>query len=230
MAGKILIVEDDKTLQKVIGDFLKDEGFITETASTGSEALVKIDNALPALVLLDLGLPDIQGETILVQIRQDYPELPVVILTAKSKPQEIAAGLNLGADDYLAKPFAAEELLARINARIKARNNHLEYLEVQDLYLDLTRMTAKRGSRNIVLTKTEFTLLEFMMKSAGRVLPRELILNHVWGYSTDVETRIVDIYIGYLRKKIDDGFEHKLIQNKRGFGYMIDNSANVSEK
>lgn len=222
MSAKLLVVEDDLTLQKVISDFLKDEGFIVQIASTGSEALTKIDKDLPSLVLLDLGLPDIQGETILVQIRQDYPELPVVILTAKSKPQEIAAGLNLGADDYLAKPFAAEELLARINARLKKRNGQKDSLQVGDLVLDLGKMSAKRNKREILLTKTELTLLQFLMENAGRVVSREIILNHVWGYSTDVETRIVDIYIGYLRKKIDDGESKKLITNKRGFGYIIE--------
>lgn len=223
MSEKLLIVEDDTTLQKVLESFLQSEGYITDIASNGSEALAKIDESIPSLVLLDLGLPDIQGETVLQTIRRDYPELPVVILTAKSKPQEIAAGLNLGADDYLAKPFAAEELLARINARIKKRNgNGKDILELEDLKLDLVKMTATRGNKEIPLTKTEFTLLQFMMKNVGRVLSREIILNHVWGYSTDVETRIVDIYIGYLRKKIDDGFEKKLITNKRGFGYILD--------
>lgn len=227
MISKLLIVEDDLSLQRVLSDFLKNEGFVTETASTGSEALNKIDKSIPSLVLLDLGLPDIQGETVLGKIRQDYPELPVVILTAKSKPKEIAAGLNLGADDYLAKPFAVEELLARINARVKKRSPKAN-LEILDLVLDLTTMSVKRNSKEIYLTKTEFSLLEFLVRNAGRVLSREIILNHVWGYSTDVESRIVDIYIGYLRKKIDDGFKIKLIRNKRGFGYIID--SNASEK
>ena len=114
MASKILIVEDDKDLQKTLSGFLQDVGFITETASTGSAALARLEKILPSLVLLDLGLPDIQGESVLEKIRDEYPDLPVVILTAKSKPEEIAKGLNLGADDYLHKPFAAEELLARI--------------------------------------------------------------------------------------------------------------------
>lgn len=218
---KLLVVEDDNTLQKVISDFLKDEGFLTELASNGANALAKIDRSLPSLVLLDLGLPDIQGETVLERIRQDYPDLPVIILTAKSKPNEVAAGLNLGADDYLAKPFAAEELLARINARLKKRNS-IAKLEVDDLKINMEKMVAIRGNSEISLTKTEFELLKFLMENAGRVLTREVILNHVWGYSSDVESRVVDIYIGYLRSKIDEGYKKKLIQNKRGFGYFID--------
>lgn len=221
MPSTLLIVEDDKTLQNVLKDFLQTEGFLTETASTGSDALYKIDKSPPDMVLLDLGLPDIQGETVLEKVRDEHPELPVVILTAKSQPHEIAAGLNLGADDYLPKPFAVEELLARINARIKKNKNHEKHIKVADLTLDLTKMCAVRGDMEITLTKTEFQLLELLMNNKGRVLSRDLILNHVWGYSPDVESRVVDIYIGYLRRKIDDEFEPKLIQNKRGFGYMI---------
>lgn len=222
MAAKLLVVEDDLALQQVLSDFLKDEGFIADVASSGADAFRKIDKELPALVLLDLGLPDIQGETVLEKIRENYPELPVVILTAKSRPQEIAAGLNLGADDYLAKPFAAEELLARINARIRKNDKNRDFLEFEDLRLDLVKMVAQRGKLEIALTKKEFELLEFLMKNVGRVIAREVILNHVWGYSSDVESRVVDIYIGYLRKKIDEGFEKKLIKNKRGFGYIMD--------
>ncbi len=222
MTTKILIVEDDLTLQKVLRDFLKDEGFVTETASTGAEALVKIEQLFPDLVLLDLGLPDINGESILTKVRVDHPELPVVILTAKSKPHEIAAGLSLGADDYLAKPFAAEELLARVHARIRKRSSEVTSLRVKDLVLDLSKMVATRNNREIDLTKTEFKLLELLMENAGRVLSRDLILNKIWGYSPDVESRVVDIYIGYLRQKIDSRYTEKYIKNKRGFGYLIE--------
>lgn len=217
----ILIVEDDKDLQKVISDFLKAEGFLAETASTGSEALAKITKVVPDLVLLDLGLPDIQGETVLKNIRFEHSSLPIVILTAKAKPAEIAQGLNLGADDYLPKPFAAEELLARINARLKKDGSRADYLKTADLVLDLTTMAAKRGHRRIDLTKTEFELLKYLMENNGRVVTREMILNHVWGYSPEVESRVVDVYIGYLRKKVDFAFAKKLIKNRRGFGYQI---------
>ncbi len=222
MAAKLLIVEDDLALQKIIADLLQGEGFLTERVSTGADALRKIETISPDMVLLDLGLPDIQGESILKVVREDYPEIPVIILTAKSKPQEIAQGLNLGADDYLAKPFAIEELLARINARLKKSSDQNELLKLGDLSLDRTKMVAKRQNREIILTKTEFALLEFLMENAGRVLSRDVILNHVWGYSTNVESRVVDIYIGYLRKKIDGENEQELIKNKRGFGYLID--------
>jgi two-component system response regulator MprA len=222
MAAKLLIVEDDSALQKSVNDLLQAEGYITETASSGADALRKIEKTSPDLILLDLGLPDIQGESILKIVREDYPEMPVIILTAKSKPQEIAAGLNLGADDYLAKPFAVEELLARINVRLKRRAENGRSLDIGDLALDLSKMVATRNGKEIILTKTEFSLLEFLMQNQGRVLSRDVILNHVWGYSSNVESRVVDIYIGYLRKKIDEGASTKLIKNKRGFGYLID--------
>lgn len=222
MSTKLLIVEDDEALQNVLQEFLQNEGFLTEVASTGSAALLKVEKFLPSLVLLDLGLPDIQGETVLAEIRKNHPELPVVILTAKSKPHEIAQGLNLGADDYLPKPFAAEELLARIHARIKTNKSNTDILRVDELSLDLSKKTAFREKKKIDLTKTEFELLKYLMENEGRVLSRDLILNHVWGYSTDVESRVIDVYIGYLRKKIDSGFDKKLIKNKRDFGYLIE--------
>lgn len=224
MSAKLLIVEDDKVLQEVLNNFLKSEGFLTEVASTGSEALQRIEKSPPSLVLLDLGLPDIQGETVLKIIREDFPDLPVVILTAKSKPQEIAEGLNLGADDYLAKPFAIEELLARINVRIKRSPSATNggKLIVADLELDLSKMVAHREGKEINLTKTEFELLSYLMKNVGKVLTRDMILNHVWGFSTEVESRVVDVYIGYLRNKIDKDFTKDLIKNKRGFGYLIE--------
>ncbi len=222
MSLKLLIVEDDTDLQKVLSGLLQAEGFLVEVASTGSEALLKIEKTQPTLVLLDLGLPDIQGETVLKQTRGNYPHIPVVILTAKSKPQDIAEGLNLGADDYLPKPFAVEELLARINARIKNNGKSSDVMRSGDLILNLSTMTAKRGNREINLTRTEFQLLKFLLENSGRIVTREMMLNHVWGYSTDVESRVVDVYVGYLRKKINDGFEKELIRNKRGFGYFID--------
>ena len=222
MEAKLLIVEDDKALQGVLVEFLRNEGFIVTTADTGSDALRKIEKNLLDLVLLDLGLPDIQGETILKKVRGDYPDLPIIILTAKSKPEEVADGLNLGADDYLPKPFAAEELLARINARIKKAKTKNDTITVSDLTLNLSKMVAKRGSKNISLTKTEFELLKFLMENKGRVLSREIILNNVWGYTTEIESRVVDVYMGYLRKKIDKKYTNKLIKNKRGFGYYFD--------
>ena len=221
MPEKILIVEDDKDLLQVLRDLLRDGGYFIEEATTGSQALKKIQNSSLNLILLDLGLPDISGESVLEKIRAENPHLPVVILTAKSKASEIAEGLNLGADDYLAKPFAAEELIARIKARLRNVSSDTKTLQVSDLSLNLDSREAKRGQKAIELTKTEFELLVLLMKNKGRVLTRDIILNHVWQYSDDIESRAVDVYIGYLRKKIDAGNSQKLIKNVRGFGYTI---------
>jgi DNA-binding response OmpR family regulator len=224
MTTRLLIVEDDESLQNVLNEFLQSEGFVTDVASTGSKALEKIYNSTPSLVLLDLGLPDMDGESVLIQLRKDYPELPVVILTAKSKPHQIAEGLNLGANDYLPKPFAAEELLARINVRLKRNVQGNDVIKVSDLVLNLSNMSAKRGKKDIDLTKTEFELLKYLMENTDMIKSREMILNHVWDYATEVESRVVDVYIGYLRKKVDKSFKKKLIKNKRGFGYYIKSS------
>ncbi len=221
MPEKILVVEDDSDLLGVLVDLLKDEGYIVEDARTGSEALRKIETSPQDLILLDLGLPDISGESVLQTIRKLYPQLPVVILTAKSKAQEIAQGLNLGADDYLAKPFAAEELIARIKARLRTTLQNQKTLEFADLYVDLDKREAKRGKLKIELTKTEFELLVYLMSNIGKVMTKDILLNHVWRYSFEIESRVVDVYIGYLRKKIDNGHKQKLIKNVRGVGYIF---------
>ena len=221
MSGNVLIVEDDKDLQSALSSFLQGEGFMTTVVETGAECLAKIEKEGVSLILLDLGLPDIDGTDVLKSVKKDHPEIPVVILTAKSRPNQIAEGLNLGANDYLPKPFAVEELLARINARM-GNENKAEFLKVADLQLDLRKMEAKRNHKKIELTKTEFELLKYLLLNAGQVLSREMILNHVWGYSSNVESRVVDVYVGYLRKKVDAGFSKKLIVNKRGFGYLIE--------
>lgn len=221
MLTRILIVEDDIELLNSLEELLQTEGYITVKAKNGSEALKKIEEGNFGLVLLDLGLPDISGESVLAHVRKYYPDLHVVILTAKSDPTDVAKGLNLGADDYLAKPFAVEELLARIKARIRKEGQDQKKVKIHDLEVDYELKEVRRAGKEIVLSKTEFDLLEYMLANRGRVLTREEILNHVWSYSPEVESRVVDVYIGYLRKKIDKGSTKKLIQNKYGFGYIL---------
>ena len=194
---------------------------MVEEAGTGSEALRKIETSSQDLVLLDLGLPDIAGESVLQTIRKINPQLPVVILTAKSKAFEIAQGLNLGADDYLAKPFAAEELLARIKARLRNTGQDKKNLQFADLWVNLDKREVKRGKKEIRLTKTEFELLVYLMRNKGKVLTKDILLNHIWQYSLEIESRVVDVYIGYLRKKIDKNHAQKLIKNIRGVGYLF---------
>ncbi|MBI4130249.1 response regulator transcription factor [Candidatus Roizmanbacteria bacterium] len=221
MAPTILIIEDEKPLLEFLQGFLQEEGYIVETVTDGGNGLNSISRRKPDLVLLDLGLPDVNGETVLETIKKDYPQLRVIILTAKAGAENIIKGLNLGADDYLEKPFDAEILLARIKARLRRTTESEQEVRIRDLVINLQTREVWRNKNTVVLTKTEFDLLWYLIKNRNRVLTRDMILNHVWGYTTDVESRVVDVYIGYLRKKIDYEAPVPLIQNKRGIGYFI---------
>ena len=221
MAKTILVVEDDSGLQKYLKELLLDNGFGVQTASDGIAALNSLTKLLPDLVILDLGLPNMSGESVCAEIRKKYPELPVIILTAKDTVSDIVQGLNLGADDYMTKPFVADELLARVKARLRGGSNGDAKLKVGDLSLDDKTLEVKRGESQIQLTPQEFKLLQYLMNNKGRILTREMILNRVWLYSQDIETRVVDVYMGYLRKKIDGDADKKLLHSVRGFGYMI---------
>ncbi|MCL4366111.1 response regulator transcription factor [Patescibacteria group bacterium] len=221
MISKILIVEDDNGLQRYLKELLLDNGYSPQTASDGISALNLIAKIPPDLIILDLGLPNMSGESVCQEIRKKYPELPIIILTAKDSISNIVEGLNLGADDYMTKPFVADELLARIKARLRHSGEVDNKLLVADLELDEKNFEVKRGNQSIQLTPQEYKLLEYLMHNKGRILTREMILNRVWLYSQDIETRVVDVYMGYLRKKIDGDCERKLIHSIRGFGYMI---------
>lgn len=222
MLAKLLIVEDDASLQKYLKEFLQENDYVANVASDGAAALNTVTKSPPDLIILDLGLPTMSGESVLVEVRKKYPELPIIILTAKDSTPDIVQTLDLGADDYLTKPFVANELLARIKARLRSSEDHnRSVLKVGDLELDSQKLEVKRDGKQIQLTPQEFKLLQYLMSNKDRVLTREMILNRVWLYSPDIETRVVDVYMGYLRKKVDQGFADKLIQSIRGFGYMI---------
>jgi len=221
MTNSILVVEDDSGVQKYLKELLLDNGFSVNTAADGIQALNHIQKTEPDLVVLDLGLPNMTGEAVCMEIRKKHPQLPVIILTAKDSITDIIEGLNLGADDYVTKPFVADELLARIKARLRSLGNNESKLEVGDLVLDNKSLEVKRNEQLIQLTPQEFKLLQYLMSNKGRILTREMILNRVWLYSPDIETRVVDVYMGYLRKKIDGDNEKKLLHSVRGFGYMI---------
>lgn len=220
MVNKVLVVEDDAGLQKYLKELLLENGYSVEVATDGVEALNFIQKSPPDLVILDLGLPNMSGENVCLEIRKKYPDLRVIILTAKDGVTDIVHGLNLGADDYVTKPFVADELLARIKARLRHTNGEAK-LKVSDLELDSKTLEVKRAERNLQLTPKEFQLLQYLMNNKGRVLTREMILNRIWLYSPDIETRVVDVYMGYLRKKVDGVAKKKLIHSIRGFGYMI---------
>lgn len=220
MNQSILIVEDDQGIQDFLKDFLLDNGFSVRTASDGAEALKQFEEIEPDLIILDLGLPNMSGETVCATIKKKTPSLPIIILTARDSSASVIQGFNLGADDYITKPFIADELLARIHARLKNQNGEA-ILTVDDLSLNRSTLEVTRGNKQIHLTPKEFKLLEYLMTNKGRILTREMILNRVWLYAPNVETRVVDVYIGYLKKKIDEGAKNPLVKSVRGFGYTI---------
>lgn len=221
MNSLILIVEDNEELQEFLRDLLVEQGYTVQAASSGVAALKKLETHQPDLVLLDLTLPDMSGESICRDVRKLYPETAIIILTAKDEVESKVKVLQMGADDYITKPFVTDELLARIAARLRRVTGESNTLKVEDLELNTQSIQVKRDGKIIDLTPQEFKLLEYLMSNAGIVLSRDMILSRVWQYSSEVDTRVVDVYIGYLRKKIDSGFKKKLIQSVRGFGYSI---------
>jgi DNA-binding response OmpR family regulator len=218
--NKVLIVEDDETIRDGIANFLSENNFMVDTVSDGAMALESVKKNPPDLVILDLGLPKISGESVCQEIKKTFPNLPVIILTAKNQKTDIISGFNLGADDYISKPFDLEELMARINVRLRSDKNGI--IEIDDLVLDPQAVKVTRAGTEIQLTPHEFKLLHYLLVNKGRVLSREMILNRVWKYAMDVDTRVVDVYIGYLRRKVDSAsYKKKLIASVRGFGYTI---------
>ncbi|HZE87678.1 MAG TPA: response regulator transcription factor [Methylomirabilota bacterium] len=221
MTPMILIVEDDKGLQKYLKELLLDNGYAVNVASDGIAALEYLKKTQPDMIVLDLGLPTMSGEAVCQEVRKKNKDLPIIILTAKDSVTDIVQGLNLGADDYITKPFIADEFLARIKARLRKQGGTESIMQVGDLELDSKTMEVKRHGKMIQLTPQEFKLLQYLMSNKGRILTRDMILSRIWLYSSDVETRVVDVYIGYLRKKIDSGYPKPLIHSVRGFGYVI---------
>lgn len=219
MVRRILIVEDDDNIKNYLTDALREAGYIALSTGDGAEALNIIKEKNVDLVILDLGIATISGESVCLEAKKHYPDLPIIILTARNSSSDIVHGLDIGADDYISKPFDIEELLARVKTRLKQKGSPV--LEIDDLKLDTKSMEVKRGDRLIELTAKELRLLEYLMLNRGVVLSRETILDHVWVYSPDIETRVVDVYIGYLRRKVDGDSSKKLIQSVRGFGYTI---------
>jgi DNA-binding response OmpR family regulator len=221
MVKHIVIVEDETDIREMLVELLVSEGFRVTPAADGIEGLNQIAKSEPDLVILDLGLPKMSGESVCLELRKKYPQLPIIILTARDTSLDVIHGFQLGADDYIAKPFNMEELLARVKARLRSTNHEDEKLTVGDLELDPKNFEVKRGDKTIPLTPQEYKLLQYLMINKGQVLTRDMILNRIWPNSPDVETRVVDVYVGYLRKKIDQDFSQKLIHSVRGFGYSV---------
>lgn len=219
----ILIIEDDRAIVRILELEFKHEGYMYDVAFDGREGLELFQKGQYSIVLLDLMLPEISGMEICRKIRK-VSSVPIIMLTARRDLTDKVIGLDLGADDYVTKPFEMEELLARIRAGIrrgKARMNEMKLLELADLSLNvLTREVIKHGD-SIELTKTEYDLLEYLLSNKGRVLTRDQIIEHVWGYDFVGDTNILDVYIRYLRNKIDYPYDTKLIHTVRGVGYLM---------
>lgn len=222
MLMRILVVEDERDLNRVISKRLESEGYSVDRCFDGEEALDFIDVGEFDAIIMDIMMPRINGIEVLKQIRSRNNTTPVLLLTARDGIGDRVNGLDAGADDYLVKPFAFEELLARIRVMTrKASGNPTNVFSAADLTMDLNSHTVVRGDVNINLSAKEFEILEYLLRNKGIVLSREKIESHVWNFDYSGGTNVVDVYIRYLRKKIDDEFEPKLIHTVRGCGYVL---------
>lgn len=226
---RVLLVEDDERIVDFVQRGLKAEGYVVEVARSGLEAIALSTEGKFQTIILDLGLPDLNGRQVCERLRNTGVHTPILMLTARDTVQDKVAGLRSGADDYMTKPFAFEELLARIEVLMRRRGNgetkpESKELQIAELVLNRETHEVRRGETLIDLTPKEFALLEFFMRTPGKVLSRTRILDQVWGYSTDPLTNVVDVYIRQLRRKIDDDYDLKLLKTVRGFGYKLDDS------
>jgi DNA-binding response OmpR family regulator len=220
---RILVVEDERRIAAFIKQGLEEENYAVDVAYDGIEALDWAAAVDYQLILLDVLLPHKDGIEVCRELRAKGSGVPILMLTARDAVEDRVHGLDSGADDYLVKPFAFQELLARMRALLRRRGEAKTVrLQVGDLILDTLSRQASRGGKIAELSAREYALLEFLMRHPGQVLGRTQIMDHVWGYDFVAASNVVDVYIGYLRRKIDDGFEHKLIHTMRGAGYKIE--------
>lgn len=219
---RILIVEDDPALRKILEKRLTAEGYAVDACDNGTDGL---DYALAMAydgIVLDIMLPGMDGLTLLERLREKRCGSGVLLLTARDAVPDRVRGLDVGADDYMTKPFAFDELFARLRALLRKRTGaHSPALVVGDLSMDTAAHLVTRGQRAVSLTAKEYALLEYFMRNAGQVLTRDQIVDHVWNYDYQFETNLVDVYVRYLRKKIDCEGAAKLLHTVRGFGYML---------
>lgn len=219
---RILVVEDERKVASFIKKGLEEEGYAVDVAADGEEGLVMALTRVHDLIILDIRLPRMDGLRVLQALRQDDVTTPVLLLTVRATIEDKVLGLDAGADDYLTKPFAFQELVARVRALLRRRTDaEPTLLHIGDLTLDPARRTVTRGGEKIDLTPREFALLDYFMRNPGRVLTRTMIAEHVWDYSFDTSTNVIDVYVNYLRKKVDAGREPKLLHTMRGVGYVL---------
>jgi len=219
---RLLVVEDEKKVAGFIKKGLEEEGYAVDLATDGEEGFALAMDRVHDLIILDIALPRMDGLQVLKGLRERKVRIPVLLLTVRATIEDKVLGLDSGADDYLTKPFAFQELLARIRALLRRKTEAgLPLLQIDDLVLDPARHVVTRSGERIELTSKEFALLEYLLRNAGRVLTRAMISEHVWDYDFDTGTNVIDVYINYLRRKIDSGREKKLIHTVRGSGYIL---------
>ena len=220
---RILVVEDEKLLNEMITKTLVKEGYSVDNCFDGEDALHYLKMGEFDAVVMDIMMPKINGLEVVKRMRAANDATPVIFLTARDSIEDRVSGLDAGAEDYLVKPFAFAELLARIRAMTRKRTgNETNEFSVGDLVLNTKTKAVRRGEHTIALTAKEYEILEYMIHNKGIILSREKIENHVWNFDYSGGTNVVDVYIRYLRKKIDDPYEKKLIHTIRGFGYVLD--------
>jgi two-component system response regulator MprA len=221
--ARILIAEDDQGVRTSLTRALTFQNYNVTAVNDGAQALEAVDAQLPDLVILDVSMPHVDGLTACRMIREKHRSLPILMLTARHEVSDRVAGLDAGADDYVVKPFALEELSARVRSMLRRTHvsDETQNLVVADLILDLRSRTAYRGKRELILTKTEFDLLELLMQNVGIVLERDTLYDRIWGFNFETGSRSLDVYIGYLRRKTEEGGEPRVLHTIRGVGYIV---------
>ena len=228
---RILMAEDDEALASFVKKGLESEHYAVDVSGDGEQSRAMACEFDYDLVVLDLNLPRCDGISVLRAVRARKPTMPILVLTGRSRVEDRVQCLDLGADDYLMKPFSFTELSARIRALLRRCHLPVEsVLKVDDLRLDRVERRVERAGRRIELTSKEFALLEYMMRNVGRRITRAMIIEHVWNLSFDTTTNIVDVYVNYLRRKIDDGFRRRLIHTVRGVGYELTAESRTSHE
>lgn len=224
-APRILVVDDDRAVRESLRRALELEDFDVEVAADGMDAIAEVQRRVPELVVLDVMMPGVDGLGVVRRLRQDGVDVPVLLLTARDAVPDRVAGLDVGADDYLVKPFALEELLARIRALLRRQGDDggpaADVLAFGDLRLDTASMRAWRGDRELELTRTEYDLLALFLANPDRVLTRDVLHDRVWGYDAGTSSNTLEVYVGYLRRKLEADGEPRLVHTVRGVGYVL---------
>jgi len=223
--ARVLVVDDDPQLREALTRALELDGYVIDTASNGVKALEAIGSQRPDVMVLDVMMPYVGGLDVCRTLRDRKDRLPILVLTARDEIGDRVAGLDAGADDYLTKPFALEELRARLRALLRRTATDVDgedaVLSYADLVLDPAARTVHRGERPVDLTRTEYALLELLLRNAGRPLPRDVIMDRVWGWESEPTSNSLEVFVGYLRRKTEAGGEPRLIHTVRGVGYVL---------